>query len=611
MSRFNPDHEVEPIYHAAQQWRKISLIKECSVFYDSNFLWTSEILTELNQHYANGTDVGEGNFLDKLETQLSDGSPECSALMSECLWLTYLFQWKANVGESRKRSNVAKVWSWSGTDLDESHPLLDNSVLVGIGSAGTAFNTARWRELVFLINALRDFRRRDPTASNSIASDPWDFSNWLNSIPGSKNRQLTHILPHLLFPDQFERMSSWKDKCRILAAFENVSKREVEKWEFAKIDRTLLDLRKRLEKEHGTEIDFYQKQFREKWNPEVKKPDPRASKSLSVMQKTQDVSQPKSDAPLNLILYGPPGTGKTHQLLMEHEPKYQDENGSRSKFVTFHQSYSYEDFIEGIRPVTKGNDITYEIQSGVMKRLCDKARNNPDKRYALFIDEINRGNIAKVFGELISLIEVDKRIRTDSSGNRLSNCHGMEVTLPYSGDKFGVPANIDLIGTMNSADRSISLLDSALRRRFTFEELVPNYSLLDSIDDGEGRTIDLQQLLEALNLRITLLLHRDQTLGHSYFISVKSFDDLRQVFANQILPFLQDVFYDDRQKIQYVLADQTVEADFQLFRSKKLIADELFPGTEPNDIPSGETFEIIKESEITPDSIRKIYELPE
>ncbi|MBL4558327.1 MAG: AAA family ATPase [Rhodobacteraceae bacterium] len=252
--------------------------------------------------------------------------------------------------------------------------------------------------------------------------------------------------------------------------------------------------------------------------------------------------------------------------------------------MTFHQSYAYEDFVEGIRPVTENGAVTYEVRPGVLKRLCDRARRAPDKRFALFIDEINRGNVAKIFGELITLVEVDKRIRIDASGNRLASCKGLEVTLPYSGERFGVPANVDVIGTMNTADRSIALLDSALRRRFRFEELTPKPELLESIDDSEGNAIDLRQLLQAMNARLSRLLHRDQTLGHSYFYHVKSFDELRRVFAREILPFLQEAFYDDWRQIRYVLADQAVEEELQLVRARTQNAAVLFPKADPTEI---------------------------
>lgn len=132
------------------------------------------MLGELDQRFVNNLDAGKGDFLSKLKVQLSEGSPDCRQLMAESLWLTLLFP--SNVGAAKKRENVLEVWSWSGEDLSATHPLLEDAVLGGIGSAGTAYNTHRWRELVFLIDALRDFKARNASDREQIASDPWAFS---------------------------------------------------------------------------------------------------------------------------------------------------------------------------------------------------------------------------------------------------------------------------------------------------------------------------------------------------------------------------------------------------------------------------------------------------
>lgn len=751
MSRFNPNHHVAPIYDAAAAWKENCFLADGSALSDGGSLWTNTLLGELDQRFVKNLDAGEGDFLSKLKVQLAEGSPDCRQLMAESLWLTLLFP--SNVGAAKKRENVLEIWSWSGEDLSATHSLLEDSVLEGIGSAGTAYNTHRWRELVFLIGALRDFKARDAADREQIASDPWAFSGWLSGLPEARHRQLIHILPHLLFPDTFERISSEGDKRLILAGFGDTTEKEIKKWSTVEIDRALFKLRRRLEEEHGADIDFYQEEFESQWKNQTKnwllswnpsrwtwdtlaadrattisgekadnrwrcsssKPregdrvflirtgsppkgvvavgkvtrapyeaehweqaradagettrfvdvafdsvrdatsdeivpleqlqsrepgqewNPQSSgieikakaartlerlwKALSPIASgatppgddagSGDASPKKLAPPLNLILYGPPGTGKTYRLKNDYLPRYQDEAVDRFEFVTFHQSYAYEDFVEGIRPVTENGAVIYEVRPGVLKRLCNRARRAPDKRFALFIDEINRGNVAKVFGELITLVEVDKRIRTDASGNRLASCKGLEVTLPYSGERFGVPANVDVIGTMNTADRSIALLDSALRRRFRFEELTPKPELLESIDDSEGNAIDLRQLLQAMNARLSRLLHRDQTLGHSYFYHVKSFDELRRVFAREILPFLQEAFYDDWRQIRYVLADQAVEEELQLVRARTQNAAVLFPKADPAEIGDGEAFEIIREDDITPDAIRKIYEPPE
>jgi len=271
--------------------------------------------------------------------------------------------------------------------------------------------------------------------------------------------------------------------------------------------------------------------------------------------------------PLNTILYGSPGTGKTYNSIFysvgiiekdksvfegnndedifKKFKEYKDKN--LIKFITFHQSYGYEDFIEGIRPDldSESKDLKYIIHSGVFKDICNKAKNDKENNYVLVIDEINRGNISKIFGELISLIEPSKR-----EGEK----EELEVTLPYSKEVFTIPKNLYIIGTMNTADRSIALLDIALRRRFNFIEIMPQYDILKN---KKIKNIELDLLLSTINERIEFLLDREHTIGHSYFLNINTFEDFVQVFRNSIIPLLQEYFYDDFEKIKSVLGDNS------------------------------------------------------
>lgn len=226
----------------------------------------------------------------------------------------------------------------------------------------------------------------------------------------------------------------------------------------------------------------------------------------------------------------------------------------RYDFVTFHQSFAYEDFIEGIRPsvdpVTK--QLVYDPKPGVFKNICDKARKNKSKQYALFIDEINRGNISEIFGELISLIELDKR--------EGQYCE-LEVVLPYSKTVFTVPNNLNIIGTMNSADKSIATIDLALRRRFEFISFPCDYDALykelklRGHDPNNIDGIDVIKLLKVINKRIELLLDSDHIIGHAYFIKVNNANDIIEAISKKIIPLLEEYFFEDLQKVQIVLND--------------------------------------------------------
>jgi 5-methylcytosine-specific restriction protein B len=378
----------------------------------------------------------------------------------------------------------------------------------------------------------------------------------------------------------------------------------------------------------------------------------------------------------NHIFYGPPGTGKTYSTVGKAieilDPDYYKNNKSnraelKKRFdvlkaagsidvVTFHQSFSYEEFVEGIRAsTTDSGEIFYEIEDGVFKTCAVKAgqrriwplfpsgtlvgsyevishsletivlltpknhtklpfstiiiellaeeviaghivssdinkesdwvkkiepvvdqgvvqsyrhiirplvdlyvlhsqgqvKNSPQ---ILIIDEINRGNISNIFGELITLIEESKRIGAADETT---------VRLPYSKSVFGVPNNLYIIGTMNTADRSLTLIDTALRRRFTFEEIAPNASLLAGIIFSG---VNIEELFRTMNRRIQLLYDREHVLGHAYFLNLRmsqSIETLAQIFESQIIPLLQEYFFDDLEKVRLVLNDSAKDPKYQ------------------------------------------------
>ncbi|MFK0409818.1 McrB family protein [Campylobacter jejuni] len=423
---------------------------------------------------------------------------------------------------------------------------------------------------------------------------------------------------------------------------------------------------------------------------------------IFITERVQSEESNMKIIPLNQILYVPPGTGKTYhtidkalEILGENLESRDEKKAKFDEYVrkgqivftTFHQSYGYEEFVEGIKPIIDNDEnsqeVKYDVKDGIFKELCDKSLKNyilsmqneneidldklifefanyinqdflnkgnefplenkvsikkillnfkdeyrsfslggsiksPQsltidiikrdylnfknkkilsfkdikpkydsqsdyhgnaiyyfmfynklkefeniqnekfkikkeilKSYIIIIDEINRGNVSKIFGELITLIEPSKRIGEKEE---------LKVTLPYSGEKFGVPKNVYIIGTMNTADRSITSLDTALRRRFEFVEMMPDVSKLSM--DCEG--INLQELLKAINTRIEYLLDREKTIGHAFFVSVENLEDLKKVFQNKIIPLLQEYFYNDYALINAVLNDNDM-----IFEDKK------------------------------------------
>lgn len=340
----------------------------------------------------------------------------------------------------------------------------------------------------------------------------------------------------------------------------------------------------------------------------IREPLMEAIKMLEERGVFQEMKELDKEFDKNIILYGPPGTGKTYNSVIyavaicDGKPvdeltdyaavmsRYNElKKAGRISFTTFHQSYGYEEFIEGIKPIIDENkqDIGYTIEPGVFKEFCDNAKSitrtstgiestvieENTEPYVFIIDEINRGNISKIFGELITLIESTKRAGMPEEASAI---------LPYSGDEFSVPSNVYILGTMNTADRSIALMDTALRRRFQFVEMMPDSDVLRKIRADKVEDLDVAAMLDKINERIEYLYDREHTIGHAFFTDLKddaTLEKLQSIFEKSVIPLLQEYFYEDYQKIQLVLGDNAKSDDsLKFIIDEKVVAKNIFKG---------------------------------
>ena len=610
-------HPIEPIIDTSDRWKQTCLIGDGSLFSNSQ-LWTLANVNQFKNYFVDNLIYGgEQSFYDKFKIQLANAPAEVKQLSAEMLYILLLFP--SNITASKKANDIRLVWDWSGQSLDEVFPFLEESLAKGVGSTGMAYNNLRWAEFVFFTTWLSALKALPVPERQRLLSDPWLFGNWLDKTEGADKRQLRHIVLFLLFSDYFETSSSRNQKNKMLTSFQSkvgagsplIAKNDSD---WIKKDKNILFVRDQLTEEAGEPINFYLSPYKELWLTE----------GVSEVTETKNASeQVLAEALVNQILYGPPGTGKTYFTVIEalkilegidYDPdlEYSEQktlyDGYKAKgqigFVTFHQSFSYEDFVEGIRAETNNEgNLSYAVKDGIFKKLAIEAlfskyetqnltdeksindvwltvKDNQQKEmdfdaqnyehkklllsapnrpaflkgtgkpYILIIDEINRGNTSRIFGELITLIESTKRAGSDEA---------MDAVLPYSQEIFTVPNNLYIIGTMNTADRSLALIDTALRRRFDFIEKMPDVTLIKNKktkNSLEIEGVNIQEMLQAINDRIEALYDREHTIGHAFFMKLgddSTITDLASVFRRNILPLLEEYFFEDWNKICQVL----------------------------------------------------------
>lgn len=566
MARPSSVEQLPDILAAAEQWKTRCLLSDGSIL-SSRALWTSKNFDLLDQYFVQNPLEGKTSYIGKLHAQLENAPTEVKQLAAEILWILMLFP--SNIGGHKKRQNILEIWSWSGDTLDENQPnltILDH----GIGSSGIAFNTKIPLELTFVIQLMQVWKGQGAARQVALLSDPWAFGNWVDALPKEGKPQFRHMMLYLMFPDTFERISSTSQKGQIVAKFWEIAgalKQLPDDSETITTDRRLAAIRKSLETKFGDqEIDFYTPPARALWYKEADtdpeppvaddvEPPVMPSATYSVQDALEGVFLPPEEfaeiidalkSKRNVILQGPPGVGKSFMAQRIAYALIGAKDIKRVQFIQFHQSYSYEDFIEGYRPSNNGS---FQLKEGLFRTLCTKAVEDPQSGYILIIDEVNRGNLSKIFGELMLLIEHDKR-KPDFALN-----------LPYSGAKFYVPPNLYLIGLMNTADRSLALVDYALRRRFSFVTLKPLFqsaAFAQWLADHATPTVveAVIKRAHALNAAIEqdLALGPGFCIGHSYFCPDEKDHDLdeawyRRVVKTEIEPLLNEYWFDNQKRV--------------------------------------------------------------
>jgi 5-methylcytosine-specific restriction enzyme B len=525
-----------------------------SVFDPDRDVWTVAAISELRTRFIEAPDAGGGTFVEKIRLQLAEATDEARLLMAELVTWQVLPIFEGAIGFGKKKERISAILQ----TMDEPAVIPDqvlSGLKTGVVHPGQAMLTNTFQAMALLLSVVEAYLQSSIEVQQQVLSDPWAWKSFVFSVRGRSFPTQRNALLYMVHPETFIDSFSDQDKGLIRNTFITSDADST-----GDVDRDLFSIGLRIQQETGTHVDFYDELHKHLWEKSAPRPTeqpesvdgdtstdagqlapgierepfPAANAALSGrvyieekwLQESLDLLKNKRQ----LILFGPPGTGKTFIGLALAEHIARDE----AELVQFHPSYSYEDFFQGYRPVTVNGALSYELKDGPLRRIVDKANKAQHRNFVLVIDEINRGNLAKIFGELYFLLEYRHR----------------KINLQYSEETFELPDNLFIIGTMNTSDRSIALMDAAMRRRFAFRELHPAQSPVSDVLRGwllahKSNDLGLEPalLLQQLNKKIN---DPSFSIGPSYLmpkVGGITQDVLRRIWESEILPLLEEHHY--------------------------------------------------------------------